>query len=43
MQEKVISVGSLTVSKMTDYFHNSKGLLGLYPVLQSFGHEVDGA
>lgn len=42
MQEKVTSVGSLTVSKMT-ISTTRRGFGGLYPVLQSFGQEVDGA
>lgn len=43
MQAKVISAGILTLSKMTAYFNNSKVLLELCPVLQSFGHEVEDA
>ena len=43
MQGKVISVGSLTVSKMTAYFSNSKGASGALPGLQSFCPEVEHA
>lgn len=34
-------VESLNVSKMISYFNNLKELLGLRPVLQLFGHEVE--
>lgn len=43
MQQKVILVGSSNASEMISYFNNSKELLGLILVLQSFGYEVEGA